>query len=108
MLAWVYLSGAIVLEIIGTMALKFSNGFADWRFAMLALTFYAACFWMLSLSLRVIPVSTAYAVWAGAGVAAVAMIGSLFFKEPMSPLKCVLILMIIVGVAGLNAVGHNQ
>ena len=76
MLAWVYLLGAICLEVVGTVSLKFSNGFTDWRFAVLSLSLYGVSFWVLSLTLRTIPVSTAYAVWSGLGTAAVAVIGA--------------------------------
>ena len=63
---------------------------------------------MLSLTLRTLPVSTAYAVWSGLGTAAVAVIGVMFFKEPMSAFKAVFLLMIIGGVIGLNAVGGKH
>ncbi|OSQ27703.1 membrane protein [Thalassospira sp. MCCC 1A03138] len=108
MLAWVYLLGAICLEVVGTVSLKFSNGFTDWRFAVLTLLLYGVSFWVLSLTLRTIPVSTAYAVWSGLGTAAVAVIGMMFFKEPMSVLKAVFLLMIIGGVVGLNAISGKH
>ncbi|MCC9622486.1 multidrug efflux SMR transporter [Thalassospira sp. MA62] len=108
MFAWVFLIGAISLEVIGTVSLKLSNGFSDWRFTVLSLAMYAMSFWVLSMTLRVIPVGTAYAVWAGLGTAAVAIIGFVFFKEPMTTFKGIFILMIIGGVVGLNAVGGKH
>ena len=108
MLAWVYLLGAICLEVVGTVSLKLSNGFTDWRFAVLTLSLYGVSFWVLSLTLRTLPVSTAYAVWSGLGTAAVAVIGVMFFKEPMSAFKALFLLMIIGGVIGLNAVGGKH
>lgn len=107
MLAWGYLLVAICLEVVGTVSLKFSNGFSDWRFTVLSLGVYGLSFWALSLSLRVIPVSTAYAVWSGLGTAAVAIIGILVFKEPMTALKGLFLLMIIGGVAGLKTIGNT-
>lgn len=107
-MAWVYLMAAIGLEVIGTVSLKFSNGFTDWRFSVLSLSVYGLSFWVLSLTLRVIPVSTAYAVWAGLGTAAVAIIGLVFFKEPMTALKGVFLLMIIGGVVGLKAISSES
>ncbi|HAI31830.1 MAG TPA: hypothetical protein DCM48_20250, partial [Thalassospira sp.] len=71
MLAWVYLFIAISLEVIGTISLKFSDGFTDWRFTVLSLGVYGLSFWFLSMTLRIIPVGTAYAVWAGLGTASV-------------------------------------
>lgn len=108
MLAWVYLMVAISLEVIGTISLKFSDGFSDWRFTLLSLSVYGLSFWVLSLTLRIIPVGTAYAVWAGLGTATVAIIGWLFLKEPMTALKAVFLLMIIGGVVGLKAISTES
>lgn len=108
MLAWVYLFIAISLEVIGTISLKFSNGFTDWRFTVLSLSVYGLSFWVLAITLRIIPVGTAYAVWAGLGTASVALIGWLFLKEPMTALKAVFLLMIIGGVVGLKTISTES
>lgn len=108
MIAWVYLFIAIGLEVIGTVSLKFSNGFTDWRFSVLTLVVYGLSFWVLSLTLRVIPIGTAYAVWAGLGTAAIAVIGLVFFKESMTVMKGVFLLMIIGGVVGLKAISSES
>ena len=108
MIAWVYLFIAISLEVVGTVSLKFSNGFTDWRFSVLTLGVYGLSFWVLSLTLRVIPIGTAYAVWAGLGTAAIAVIGLVFFKEPMTVMKGVFLLMIIGGVVGLKAISSES
>jgi len=105
--AWLYLICAISLEVAGTVSLKFSDGFRDWRFTTLTLGLYAISFWVLSITLRTIPVSTAYAIWSGLGMAAIAVIGMVFFKEPVTAIKGVFLLMIIGGVVGLNAVGKH-
>ena len=108
MLAWVYLFIAISLEVIGTISLKFSDGFTDWRFTVLSLGVYGLSFWFLSMTLRIIPVGTGYAVWAGLGTASVALIGWLFLKEPMTAVKAVLLLMIIGGVVGLKTISTES
>jgi len=108
MLAWVFLFVAISLEVIGTISLKFSNGFTDWRFTVLSLGVYGLSFWFLSMTLRIIPVGTAYAVWAGLGTASVALIGWLFLKEPMTAVKAVFLLMIIAGVVGLKTISTES
>lgn len=108
MLAWVFLFVAISLEVIGTISLKFSDGFTDWRFTLLSLGVYGLSFWFLSMTLRIIPVGTAYAVWAGLGTASVALIGWLFLKEPMTAVKAVFLLMIIAGVVGLKTISTES
>ncbi|OSQ38794.1 DMT family transporter [Thalassospira mesophila] len=107
MAAWLFLICAIGLEVAGTVSLKFSDGFSDWRFTTLTLALYGISFWMLSITLRTLPVSTAYAIWSGLGTAAIALIGMMFFKEPVTLIKGVFLLMIIGGVAGLNVVGKH-
>jgi len=108
MLAWVYLFVAIGLEVIGTVSLKFSNGFTDWRFSVLTLVVYGLRFWGLSLTRRGIPIGPAYAGWAGLGTAAIAIIGLVFFKEPMTAMKGIFLLMIIGGVVGLKVVSNES
>jgi small multidrug resistance pump len=68
---------------------------------------YALSIWMLALVVRAIPVSVAYAVWAGLGTAAVALIGFLFLGESMSWLKATSLALIVLGVVGLNLVGTH-
>ena len=62
---------------------------------------------MLSLVLRDIPVGTTYAIWAGAGTAAIALIGMAVLGEPATALKLGSIALIILGVIGLNASGAH-
>ena len=61
-------------------------------------------FSLLALSLRVVPLGVAYAIWAGVGTALVAAIGFIAFKEPVTALKLIFLTLIIVGCVGLNLV----
>jgi len=70
--------------------------------------FYAASFVALTLALKKIEVSVAYAVWSGVGTALIAAIGMLYFRETVTTLKLVSILLIIIGVVGLNLNGATQ
>ena len=60
---------------------------------------------MLTLALKRIDVSIAYAVWSGVGTALIATIGVLWFKEPATAVKLVSLALIILGVVGLNLTG---
>ena len=62
-------------------------------------------FGMLTLALKPIDVSVAYAVWSGVGTALIATIGVLWFNEPMTALKLISLALIIGGVVGLNLSG---
>ena len=97
-----YLSAAIVLEICGTTSLKLSNGFSRVGPSAAVVVFYMASFVLLSLALREIELSTAYAVWSGVGTAVVAAIGILWFGEGAGAWKLVCLALIVLGVAGLH------
>ena len=69
---------------------------------------YAGSFAVLTLALKKIDLGVAYAVWAGAGTALIAVVGILYFKEPLSALKVLSIFLIIAGVIGLNLSGAKH
>ncbi len=105
---WLFLAGAIVLELAGTTSMKLSEGFTRLVPSVLLFVFYGASFVGLTLALKKIEISVAYAIWSGAGTALIAMIGILYFREAATALKLVSILLIIVGVVGLNLGGAEQ
>jgi small multidrug resistance pump len=76
-----YLAAAIALEICGTTSLKLSDGFTRIGPSAAVVVFYIASFVLLSLALRGIALSVAYAVWSGVGTAVVAAIGIVWFGE---------------------------
>jgi small multidrug resistance pump len=104
-MAWLYLVVAIVTEVIGTTSMKLSEGFSKLSPSILVFVFYGLSLVALTLALRRIDVSVAYAVWSGLGTAMIAAIGLLIFKEPLTLVKMLSLLCIIAGVIGLNSVG---
>jgi len=106
-MAWVYLMIAIFLEVAGTVSMKLSQGFTKALPSALMVVFYLLAFSSLNLSLKHIPVSVAYAIWSGIGTAAIAIIGFLVFHESLGLWKAVSILLIILGVIGLNLGGEG-
>jgi small multidrug resistance pump len=107
MSAWVYLSLAIASEVIGTVALRESDGFTRLGPAAIVVVGYALSFWMLALALRKLDLGLVYAVWAGVGTAAIATIGVIAFDEPASALKLASILLVIAGIVGLSLSGAH-
>lgn len=99
---WLYLAAAIVMEVIGTSFLKLSEGYTKLLPSLLTVVCYGLCFWLLALTLKKVEIGVAYAIWAGAGTALIAVLGLLFFKEPMTFWKGLSIGAIILGVVGLN------
>ena len=105
MQSWLYLTGAILLEVAGTSCMKLSQGFSRLIPSILIFVFYGLSFVGLTIALKKIDVSIAYAVWAGIGTALIAVIGIFYFKEPLTLVKVFSILLIIAGVVGLNLGG---
>jgi len=102
---WIYLGFAIVFEVGGTTAMKLSDGFSKLLPSGLLIIFYTASFVLMALALKKLEVGMTYAIWAGVGTALIAVIGVLYFKEPMNLLKMISIALIIAGVIGLNLSG---
>lgn len=98
-MAWLYLGLAITAEVIGTSFLKLSAGFTKLLPSVVVVVCYALAFYLLALSLKTMKVGIAYAIWAGLGVALLAVIGRLFFGETMNSAAILGIILIIVGVA---------
>jgi len=105
---WLHLALAILLEVAGTSCMKLSAGFTRLVPSVLIFLFYALAFIALTLALKKIPVSVAYAIWSGVGTALIAIIGILFFKEAATIAKLASIGLIIVGVVWLNAASFES
>jgi small multidrug resistance pump len=103
MIYWLALSGAIVLEVAGTTSMKLSQGFSRPLPSVLLFVFYAMSFTLMTFAVKKIDMSVSYAIWSGVGTALIALIGFGWFKEPMTTLKIVSIVLIVAGVLGLNA-----
>lgn len=106
-MAWLLLTGAIVTEVIGTTALKVSDGFSRLLPSLIVVAGYSCSFILLSFTLKHIPVSVAYAVWAGLGTALIAVVGVVGLSEPMTAVKGVGIMLIIGGTVALNLGGAH-
>ncbi len=106
-IAWAVLASAIGVEVAATAALPRTEGFRDPWWTGVVLTGYALSIWMLTIVIREIPVSIAYAVWSGLGTAGIAVIGVLLLGEGLNLLKASALLMIIAGVVLLNLHGAH-
>jgi small multidrug resistance pump len=103
----IYLAMAILFEISGTTCMKLSHGFDFWKPTALMVVFYVISFTCLTLALRTMDISIAYAIWAGVGTALVAVIGFVWFREPVNTLKLLSLLLVVVGIVGLNLSGGH-
>ncbi len=108
MQSWFYLASAIVFEIAGTTSMKLSEGLTRLIPSILIFVFYGFSFLVFTMAIKKIDLSVAYAIWAGAGTALIAIIGIAHFREPLTLVKVVSIGLIIIGVAGLKVSGINN
>ena len=99
---WILLLIAGLFEIGWVYALKQSDNFANLKFAFLAVLLLVVSMACLSLSLRTIPVGTAYAIWTGIGAVGAATLGILAFGDPATAMRLVCIALIVIGVVGLK------
>ncbi|MDH5638032.1 MAG: multidrug efflux SMR transporter [Nitrospinota bacterium] len=99
---WLYLIVAITAEVAATSALKASEGFTRLWPSLIVLVGYSASFYFLSLTLRVIPIGTAYAIWSGVGLMLIVIVGWMLFGQTIDAAAVAGFALIIAGVVVLN------
>ncbi|MEH7378975.1 multidrug efflux SMR transporter [Bacillus sp. JJ1533] len=103
MKGYLVLSISIICEVFATAMLKMSDGFTVFFPSVGVIVGYGLAFYCLSICLKTLPLSLAYAIWSGVGTALTAMIGALVWEEVFSALKLAGIVLIIGGVVLLNS-----
>ena len=93
---------AILSEVVGTVALKASDGFARLGPTALVVVGYGLTFYFLGLALKQIPLSVAYAIWSGLGTAGAVLAGVLLWRESLNLAGVIGIALIVAGVLILN------
>lgn len=105
---FVFLVGAILLEVMATLSLRASEGFTKHHFTAIVIVGYLGSFTLLSLSLqRGLSLGVAYGVWAASGVALIAMLSWLIFGERLTSIQGVGIVLVIAGVLALELGGAH-
>ena len=105
---WIYLLIAIISEVIATSALKATEGFTRLFPSLIVIVGYASAFYFLSLTLRVMPVGIAYAVWSGLGVLLVSLVGLFLFEQRLDWAGWLGIGLICSGVAVINLLSKTK
>lgn len=98
LLSYTLLALAIISEVIGTSALKASDGMSRLVPGLIVVAGYALAFYLMALSLKTLPVGLVYAIWAGLGIVGVAIVGMWYFGESMTAVKASGMALIVVGV----------
>jgi quaternary ammonium compound-resistance protein SugE len=103
-MAWVYLLLAGLFEVGFTTALRYLDASFAWRPLVIFLVCATVSFVCLSMSLRAIPLGTAYAIWTGIGAVGTVLVGLVFYDEPFDTLRLVFIVLLIASIIGLKLV----
>jgi multidrug resistance protein EbrB len=108
MKGYVYLSISILFELIATPMLKMSDGLTSFLPLVVAIISYGISFFFLGLTLKILPLSLAYAIWAGVGTVLTTLISVVIWGEVLSSLKIIGILLIVSGVIILNFANKDE
>lgn len=101
-MAYVYLSIAIIAEVIATGALRASQGFTVVLPSAISILGYVVAFYFLSLTLKTMPVGIAYAIWSGVGIVLISLVGWLVYKQSLDLPAITGMGLIMAGVVVIN------
>jgi quaternary ammonium compound-resistance protein SugE len=104
-MTWLMLGIAGILEIVFALSMKWSEGFTRLWPAALTVASGLSSLFLLSYTLRTLPVGTAYAVWTGTGAAGTAIFGMVVMGDSAAPMRLACLGLILAGVIGLKAMG---
>lgn len=99
---YLYLALAIVTEVIATSLMPLTEGFTRIWPSLAVAVGYGVAFYCLSLTLKALPIGVIYAIWSGAGIALIAIVGAVFFKQSLDTPALIGIGLIVAGVLVLN------
>lgn len=99
---WLFLGIAIVSEVIATSAMKSAEGFTKLVPSLIVVVGYLVAFYCLSMTLKVLPVGIAYAIWAGLGIVLVAIVSWLLYGQKLDFPAILGMALIILGVMVIN------
>lgn len=100
--SYITLGLAILAEVLGTSALKASDGFTRLTPSLVTVVAYGVSFYLLSVTLRTVPIGIAYAVWSGVGIVLISIIGWLLYGQRLDPPALTGLGLIVAGVLVVN------
>lgn len=105
---WILLVIAGLLETCWAVGLKYTEGFTRPVISAVVLLTIAASMGLLGLSLRTLPVGTAYAVWVGIGTVGTFLAGAVFLNEPLTFGRTFFLVLLVVALVGLKLTTPDQ
>lgn len=101
-MTWLILVIAGLFETAWAIGLKYTDGFSRFWPSFWTIVAMVISVWLLGLSVKTLPVGTAYAIWVGIGAVGTIILGIWLFDEPVSPLRIISLLLIVAGIIGLK------
>ena len=102
-MSYIYLAGAILCEVIGTMLLPLSENFSKPIPSIALIASYTLAFYFLTFALQTIPIAIVYATWAGLGVLLISVLGYFFYGQTLQWQSIVGLFLIVIGVILVNS-----
>ena len=106
-MSYLFLTIAIIAEVIATSALKASQGFSVLMPSIITILGYVVALFFLSLTLKTIPVGIAYAIWSGAGIVLISTIGWIFFKQNLDLAAIIGLGLMLGGIIVINVFSNS-
>ncbi|VAW51705.1 small multidrug resistance family (SMR) protein [hydrothermal vent metagenome] len=106
-MAYIYLSIAIIAEVIATSALKASEEFSKPIPSIIVITGFLAALYFMTLTLRTIPIGITYAIWSGLGIVLVSLVAFVLYKEIPDAPAVIGMGLIVLGVVVINVFSKN-
>lgn len=101
-MTWSYLILGCVFEVVWATTMKLSHGFINVTYSLLTLLGMILSFAFLALAVRHLPLSIAYPIWTGIGAFGSIIVGIILFKDQISLLTWLFIIMLVVGIIGIK------
>lgn len=102
---WLKVFIAGLVEVLWVIGITHASNWFEWLLTLLCIIF---SFWMMLSASRYLPVGTVYAVFVGLGTLGTVIVGMIFFNEPVSILKLILIVTLLIGVIGLKLTSEKE
>lgn len=106
-MSYLFLTIAIIAEVVATSALKASQGFSVLMPSIITILGYAVALFFLSLTLKTIPVGIAYAIWSGAGIVLISTVGWIFFKQHLDLAAIIGLGLMLAGIIVINVFSNS-
>ncbi|MFW2014395.1 DMT family transporter [Acinetobacter bereziniae] len=106
-MSFIYLIIAIVAEVIATSAMKASEGFSQLFPSIITICGYAVAIYFLSLTMKTIPVGITYALWSGAGIILVSLVGFFYYKQHLDFAAILGLSLMIIGISIIHLFSNS-